>query len=73
MVTSLVAFQLRWEGEDIKCMGCKISKPYVLWRLSRRVALGGLHGYFSFLQYDATCNGMGEKIMKEVIDVHPNG
>jgi hypothetical protein len=51
MVASLVAFQLRWEGEDIKCMGCKISKPYVLWRLSPRVALGGLHGYFSRLEF----------------------
>eukprot|EP00913_Durusdinium_trenchii_P031063 g29090.t1 len=28
--------QVEWEGEDIKCMGCKISKPYASWRCGRR-------------------------------------
>ena len=41
---------LRWEGEDIKCMGCKISKPYVLWRgrsifrVALRVAMDAMEG-----------------------------
>lgn len=27
----------RWDGEEIKCMGCKISKPYVTWALRRNL------------------------------------